>query len=226
MYSFAQREDTTVVDEPLYAHYLRHQQTDAAHPGQDEIMASQSSEGATVVRDVLLGKYATPLVVFKQMTHHLIELDRGFLSRMEHILLIRDPRAIITSYAKVIPNPTMDDIGVRMQYELCQELEASGRLTAVLDTEQLLRNPRQVLRVLCEEKLGVPFTEAMLHWPAGPRVEDGVWAKYWYHSVHLSTGFQSWQPKTYALSPPLTQLAQACEPYYDYLFERAIRAEG
>ncbi len=30
MYSFAQRDDTRVVDEPLYGHYLR--VSDAAHP--------------------------------------------------------------------------------------------------------------------------------------------------------------------------------------------------
>ena len=36
MYSFAQREDTIVVDEPLYGHYLRI--SGAKHPGHHEIM--------------------------------------------------------------------------------------------------------------------------------------------------------------------------------------------
>jgi hypothetical protein len=27
----------------------------------------------------------------------------------------------------------------------------------------------------------------MLHWPAGPRATDGIWAKYWYDAVERST---------------------------------------
>ena len=38
MYSFAQRSDTRVVDEPLYGHFLRVSGTH--HPGRDEVLAS------------------------------------------------------------------------------------------------------------------------------------------------------------------------------------------
>ena len=53
MYSFAQRADTRVVDEPLYAHYLR--VSGADHPGRDEVLAAQEQDGERVVRDVILG---------------------------------------------------------------------------------------------------------------------------------------------------------------------------
>ena len=43
MYSFRQRPDTLVVDEPLYAHYLG--VTGAAHPGAEEVMAAQPNDG-------------------------------------------------------------------------------------------------------------------------------------------------------------------------------------
>ena len=36
MYSFAQRKDTRVIDEPLYAHYLK--KSGAKHPGRDEVL--------------------------------------------------------------------------------------------------------------------------------------------------------------------------------------------
>jgi hypothetical protein len=36
MYSFAQREDTIVMDEPFYAFYLK--STGAIHPGKDEVL--------------------------------------------------------------------------------------------------------------------------------------------------------------------------------------------
>ena len=45
MYSFAQRPDTTVVDEPLYAHYLSKTDSEAGHPGTDEVLASQENDG-------------------------------------------------------------------------------------------------------------------------------------------------------------------------------------
>ena len=41
----------------------------------------------------------------------------------------------------------------------------------------------------------------MLHWPAGPRDSDGVWAPYWYDAVARSTGFEAWHPREIDLSP-------------------------
>ena len=53
MYSFAQRADTRVVDEPLYAHYLR--VSGADHPGREEVLAALDQDGERVVREVILG---------------------------------------------------------------------------------------------------------------------------------------------------------------------------
>jgi hypothetical protein len=223
MYAFRQRADTTVVDEPLYAHFLRHGQTEVVHPGASEILGSQLNEGAEVVRQVLMGPYATPVAFFKQMTHHLVAMDESFLQHMDNIMLIRDPRAIIASYAKVIPNPGIDDIGVEQQYHLFQKLQAMGSLRAVVDARQLLLDPGGVLRQLCE-RLGLAFDKGMLQWPPGPRPEDGVWASYWYSRVHTSTGFQAYEERTYELPPKLEALAKRCAPYYHTLFEVALKA--
>jgi len=108
MYSFAQRPDTTVVDEPLYAHYLTHQRTEANHPGRDEILASQDADGNKVVDYMLSNDYGREAVVFKQMTHHLVEIDPDFLRKMDNVLLIRDPRAILNSFSKVVNKVTAD----------------------------------------------------------------------------------------------------------------------
>ena len=51
--------------------------------------------------------------------------------------------------------------------------------SAVIDAADFLRNPEAYLRWLCDY-IGVDFTDRMLHWPAGPRDTDGVWAPYWY----------------------------------------------
>lgn len=224
MYSFAQRSDTTVVDEPLYAHYLSSAGEQVTHPGAEEIMASQERDGALVIRDVLLGAYDTPVVLFKQMTHHLVEIDWSFLKQTANILLIRNPRAIINSYAKVIARPTMQDVGIEKQFELFEYLRKAGRLAAVIDAHELLRHPAGVLQQLCD-RLGLPFEEKMLHWPAGPRPEDGVWAKHWYSNVHRSTSFHPYEERSYDLAEHLEELAEACCPYYEALFKHALRGQ-
>src|SRR5690606_17661251 len=60
MYSFAQRSDTTVVDEPLYAHYLL--QSGAAHPGREGTLQSMENDGQKVIEKVILGPCPTPVL--------------------------------------------------------------------------------------------------------------------------------------------------------------------
>ena len=223
MYSFAQREDTQVFDEPLYAHYLSRTTTAAMHPGKAEILASQDADGERVVRQILLGNHQKPIAFFKQMAHHLAGLDERFLFEMDNVLLIRDPRAIIGSYSLVIPNPSMEDIGIEKMYGLFRKLLEKGKLAAVVDSRELLSDPPSVLRQLCGH-LGITFDERMLSWRPGPRPEDGVWARYWYSSVHQSSGFGPYQEKDYELPPRLEALAAECHLYYEQLYQVAIMA--
>ena len=155
------------------------------------------------------------------MTHHLIHIDRSFLANTENILLIRNPRAIIKSYSKVIPNPLISDIGIKMQYDLYHQLIEVGTFRAVVDATQLLMNPPLVLEKLCDA-LSIRFDQNMLSWDVGPKPEDGIWAKYWYANVHKSSGFQAYQHKEIELPTALEPLAEECQPYYDFLFEKAI----
>ena len=223
MYSFAQRIDTTIFDEPLYAHYLTKTNSKAEHPGTPEILESQEQDGEKVVQNLILGDHASEVVLFKQMTHHLIHLQEDFLLQTQNILLIRDPRRIIASYAKVIPNPTIEDVGIEKQYHLFQKLQANNQVAAVVDAQQLLMNPSGVLQKLCKA-LDIPFDNNMLSWEAGARPEDGVWAKYWYANVHQSTGFQPYTYKEVNLDEKLEKLAQKCQPFYDYLFKYSIKS--
>lgn len=222
MYAFAQRSDMTVVDEPLYAHFLSQTDTDAQHPGTPEILATMEQDGLKVVQSMLGENYPTSHVLFKQMTHHLIALPDDFLFQMENVLLIRNPARIIASYAKVIPNPSMQDVGIKMQYDLFQKLSAAGKVAAVVDAKELLLNPPKVLTALCEQ-LEIPFDTSMLQWEKGARAEDGCWAKYWYENVHNSTGFMAYQEKKTELYGNLATLAAECQPFYSFLYEYAIK---
>ena len=74
------------------------------------------------------------------MTHFLINLNTNFLKKVQNIIFIRNPEEIIYSYNKVISNPTMEDIGVKMQYELYHNLIKMGNIPLVLDSKYLLLN--------------------------------------------------------------------------------------
>ncbi len=223
MYSFAQRADTRVVDEPLYGHYLR--VSGAPHPGAAEVMAHMDCDAGQVVRAVILGPCDRPVLFLKQMAHHLVAIDRSFFAETANVLLIRDPEEMLPSLAETLAVPTLRDTGLAMQSALYRELRAIGQEPPVLDARQLLVDPRGVLDQLCAA-LGIPFDEAMLHWSAGPRPEDGIWAKHWYQNVHRTTGFLPYQGKGGPFPDALRPLLAECKPHYEVLARVAIRAKN
>jgi Sulfotransferase domain len=157
------------------------------------------------------------------MTHHLLpSVDRSALAGLRHAFLIRDPRSLLASYARVRSAPTLADLGLRQQAEIFEEFGGP-----VLDSADLLATPEPALRALCAA-LGVPFSAAMLSWPPGPRASDGVWAPYWYDSVRRSTGFV---PVTGPVTPPgldpaLEPLLGECTPYYEKLRKNILNVRG
>ncbi len=217
MYSFAQRKDTTVVDEPLYAHYLVKTDARYYHPGASEVIADQNNDGQKVIGHIIFGEYQTPVVFFKHMTHHLVELDLDFLEDTINIILTRDPKDMLSSFVNQIENPTLEDTGYKQQLQLKEYLEKHNLPVLIVDSKEILINPKQKLTELCEFA-GIPFEEAMLEWKPGARPEDGVWAKHWYHNVHTSTGFQPYKPKTEPFPEKLKELLEECEGFYGELF--------
>jgi hypothetical protein len=230
MYSFAQRSDTRVFDEPLYAHYLARTAARNYHPGAAEVLAAMDNDGERVIRESIL---ATPapnasgavpkVLLFKHMTHHLVDIDLDFLRHTVNVLLTRDPGEMLPSYAREVSTPTMMDVGYRRHVELLQYLRGMGQNPAVLDATLLLLNPRGVLSALCE-RIGIAFSDSMLSWAPGPRPEDGVWAKHWYTSVHQSSGFRPYVSKAEPLAAHLEPLWRECLPYYEELRKSAIEA--
>lgn len=223
MYSFAQRDDTVVYDEPLYAHYLFRTPARKYHPGAEEVIATMENDGEKVVCDLILGDQPKSVAFFKHMTHHLHDLDLGFLAETTNVLLTRDPVDMLPSYAKQIETPSLRDVGYKSHTELLSRLQSIGQDPPVLDSKQILLNPKKVLSELCE-RINIPFQEAMLSWQAGPRSEDGSWAKYWYKSVHQSTGFGKYIQKSEPFPEALKPLLAECMPYYEQLSTIAIKA--
>jgi hypothetical protein len=222
MYSFAQRDDIIAVDEPLYGHYLR--VSGADHPGRSEVLATLNCNGNAVMRDLLArqARHDTQRLFLKHMAHHLVDIDLAFLRETCNVLLIRDPRQMLPSLTIQIPHARLADTGLQQQWQLYSDLLSAGQPPEILDARELLLDPAGVLRQLCQH-IGLDFSANMLHWPAGPRPEDGVWAPHWYHAVHRSTGFAAYKPK-HDFPARLEPLLTECKPWYDRLFEHAIRA--
>ena len=194
MYSFAERDDTVVVDEPLYGHYLK--VTGVEHPGRDEVIAAMDCDGNRVMRQLLERDVPCAENLFvKQMAHHLVDIDTAFLEVTSNIFLIRDPEQMLPSLTIQLPQAGLDDTGLKKQWLLYEQLSDAGQTPAVIDSRELLLDPEGVLQGLCE-LIGLPWTDTMLSWNAGPRDEDGVWAPHWYHAVHKSTGFSRYVHKS------------------------------
>jgi|TARA_Y200000002_G_scaffold285012_1_gene239010 hypothetical protein len=219
MYSFGSREDTSIFDEPLYGHYLRKSKLE--HPGRDEIINSLECDGEKVINDIIL-KPENKINFHKLMTHFLIDLDLSFLKKVTNILFIRDPKEIINSYHKVIPYPTIDDIGIEKQFKLFNYLKSNDQDVVVLDSKELLIDPEITLKKLCK-KINIPFDKKMLKWKQGPKKEDGIWAKYWYQDVHKSNCFKKYKKQEIVLDSINIKLLKEAEKYYKTLALNSIK---
>lgn len=181
MYSFGARADFRIMDEPFYAPFLQASGND--HPMRDEILAAHETDPDAVVR-ACLAPQDRPHLYMKHMPHH---MEHGFpldwATQCVNVHLIRHPARVIASYAAKWGELTLDQIGFMQQTELFDQVGG-----IVIDSFDVRQDPNSALRGLCAA-IGLPFDPAMLHWPSGPRPEDGVWADHWYGAVHCSTGF-------------------------------------
>src|SRR4051812_38982973 len=134
MRAWGQRPDTVVCDEPLYAHYLQH--TGVDHPGAGEVIAHHEPDWRKVVAG-LVGELPEGKSIFfqKHMAHHLLpHIDRGWLGAVTSAFLIRDPREMIASLARVTPNPTVADTGLPQQVEIFELVRRrTGGVPPVVD---------------------------------------------------------------------------------------------
>ena len=145
MRSWENRPDTVVVDEPFYAEYLV--RTGLDHPGRDDVIASQPTDAAEVVRRLTTDDSA-PVHYAKHMTHHLAEgMDLGWVAGFRNVLLIRDPAEVVASYVRSRESCEPEDIGLLQQVPLLAALPDDS---PVIDAGDFLRDPEKHLRWLCD----------------------------------------------------------------------------
>ena len=229
MRAWENRPDTTVIDEPFYAHYL--QVTGIDHPASDEIIASYENDWRVVARTLTEDPLPGGATVWyqKHMAHHMLDhIELNWLDKLTNCFLIRSPVEVITSYIKVRSQPTLLDLGFPQLLRLFDTVRRNtGSIPPVIDSQDVLEDPRGTLMLLCEA-VAVPFSEKMLSWPPGRRDSDGLWAPHWYAAVEESTGFALYRPKNEQPPPQLQDLlAQAQAAYEDlYRFRLTTRDRG
>lgn len=217
MYAFAARGDCAAWDEPFYAAYLK--ETGLDHPMRDQIIATHLSDPVRVAA-ACRGQIPQEQSLFyqKHMTLHMIPgFDRSFMRDCANVFLIRHPARVVASYARKREDATLMDIGFVQQAELFDEVAGwLGHAPLVIDSADIRADPAASLIRLCAG-LGIPYTDRMLHWPAGPKPFDGVWAPHWYNAVHGSTGFEDPEGFLPDLSPADRRLVDQAMPYYERL---------
>ena len=127
----------------------------------------------------------------------------------KHVLLIRDPVAVLSSWddaGTVHGNDvTPDEVGIIPMLGIYSTLMSRSRNNSsaggdgandvvILDSDDLAHRPKETLRALCAA-LDIPYTDSMLTWDDGPHECDGPWADWWYANVHKSTGWFGHNPK-------------------------------
>jgi hypothetical protein len=214
MRAFASRPDMAAIDEPFYAAFLA--RTGADHPYRKETLAAwpQTFDG---VLSWIASRTEKPALFLKHIAYHLPDgVDFSFLRGWRNILLIRDPRAMVASFADRFEDVTPIVRSYEIELAIRDYLAREGVPCPVVDAADILAAPEPTLRALCAS-LGLSFESSMLAWPDGPRPEDGPWAPHWYAAVRASTGFKPPVEKKITLPKELEAVAAAATPAYEKL---------
>jgi|TARA_B110000444_G_scaffold45720_1_gene41639 hypothetical protein len=221
MYSFAQRPNCVVIDEPFYASFLK--RTGLKHPGREETLNSypNSPDGAIERIHEFLCSSGTQEIYLKNMAQHMIDVPWQWASNAVHIFWIRHPRKVIRSFAKVLPDLTISDIGIVEQIDQWRSIQNLPGRKIIVDSDEMLSAPNKTFPSICDA-LGIPFYPEMLSWPRGEKVYDGTWWPHWYSNVHKTAAFGKGTELGPSLSPKYSDIEIKAIPFYNELYRDRI----
>lgn len=220
MRSWENRTDCQVIDEPFYAHFLKH--TGIDHPMADDIIAQHEHDLPTIIKQ-LSTKPASGVFYQKHISTHMLEhIPLSWLNEVHNLFLIRDPRHMVASYTAKRDNTTANDLGytqLQTVFEFSSNL--AGQNPLVIDSGRFLQQPEKHLRYICNH-VGLSFEPSMLSWPSGERGSDGIWHKHWYDSVKQSRGFGMPRLTLPTLNSDQQALVDQCMPHFEELNRHAL----
>lgn len=216
MRSWSSRKDTFVTDEPFYAYYLK--ETQINHPMHKKIINHYLSDYDEIVNH-LINEIPNRKNIWyqKHMAHHLIDLSKiDWIKKCENCILIRHPKEVISSYTAKNKLNSVTELGYPQQFELAKFLKKSNCSFKIIDSADLLKNPKEILFEWCES-INIQFDESMLHWKRGDHPNDGIWWRHWYNNVIETKGFQKYEKKDINIENEYDSIYNDSMEYYNYL---------
>jgi len=150
MRSWSSRRDTYVTDEPFYAYYLK--ETQINHPMHEKIINHYLSDYDEIV-DYLISEVPNQKHIWyqKHMAHHLIDLAKiDWIKKCENCILLRHPKEVISSYTAKNKLNSVKVLGYPQQFEIVKFIKESNQRFKIIDSADLLKNPKEVLFDWCE----------------------------------------------------------------------------
>ncbi|MDE0986440.1 MAG: hypothetical protein OSA02_02820 [Schleiferiaceae bacterium] len=223
MYSFSQRENCAVFDEPFYGKYLfDHPAID--HPGARETLEDWPTSTEAVLARIKMLTDASGELYLKNMAHHMVNEDWKWAANAAHVFWIRHPRKVIASFSKVIPDLKVTDIGLTQELTQWSIVEKFSGPSIIVDTDEMLKDPKRTMPLICAA-LGISWQECMLKWPSGEKVFDGPWWPHWYTNAHNSTCFGPPKEMPDRLDLKYEKIVEDCLPAYRSLFKNRLKLE-
>lgn len=157
--------------------------------------------------------------------------DDDFLDGFQHTFLIRNPEKVLTSMHSRWPDIEIGEIGFEELHRLFNTIaERTGVTPAVIDSDELLARPDDMMAAYCEV-VGIPFIAEALNWEDQKEKNqdrDVTWNddRHGFHdSLKASTGLAP-QKRDY---PPidsddrLKAMYDESLPHYLALYEHRLR---
>lgn len=276
LYSFEARgRDCIAIDEPLYREWLIEKGDNVARPYSEAFIKGEDPEGiddfkwkrelASLEERIIIAAEKLGagggVIFLKHMAKHcfLYDLERDPIIILpeelnnlpvihRHVLLIRDPVAVLSSWSfsndvhgtDVAP----DEVGIVPMLSIYSTLVSRALSderppVVLLDSDELVADPEGILAGLCKD-LSIPYKSSMLTWASGEHECDGPWAKWWYTDVHKSDGWvikpksagaesypASYGSSKYRTLPPnLLPALRASLPAYNFLMSLTLGTQA
>lgn len=175
MYSFGQRSDTQVFDEPLYGYWLKNN-PELFRPYRDQLLSTQGTDGNDIIGSIESKIEPNKKILFlKHMAKQSIGIDRKLFYKKnhKHIFLIRDPLPLILAWERKSEihqeGCSLETLGFLTMINLFSDIKRNSQCSPiVVDSNILKENPKETLILLCD-RLQIPFDEKQLSWEAGPK---------------------------------------------------------
>ena len=215
MRAWSSRTDTFVTDEPFYAHFLEFSQK--KHPMREKIIKHYLSDYNEIVEYLTYDIPNQKTIWYqKHMAHHINDFSKiDWIKKCENCILIRHPKEVIHSYAAKNNLKGVEELGYPQQFEIIKFLKKVNQSYKIIDSADLLKNPKDVLSDWCES-INIDFEKSMLHWEKGNHKYDGIWWRHWYDNVINTTRFQKYKEKDITIENEFDSIYNEAMEYYNY----------